>query len=884
MWYNGLPKNARHIVDCVYVAPRFAQDELGLDPEQLWQDLCAVPEHPPEQPVRFKPMEPCRIVGGTKELRMRGNPIPRSKVFAQTDASVEYIRYRYPGWCHKIARAAKDVKSLPWLQSFAEKMNAGLPKETAHNYWICTVYQDGNQRISLHMDSPGNIKEESWIVVVKLGATRSFQINGADKKDNIFLEKLEAGTAIFMNTAGNRMVTHGVPRDRDVGVSGSIVGRCIVTRKSWDSIAHHIQTHGGEEDGYDEVAAASDSDSDKGHCGDGGDAAPAVGQERLELAGRVWPRLQELNIEGHPQAATTCKKLCQHDSDAVRIAALAALPDLTDIAKLVGEMLVANVGPHGDVGRCEDVEPPLKKLCTDKSAVTARSTRLPAEIVRDKELYVRLTRDFVQRVTESATDDEKCLELAYTFVQSLCVNNVENALKSAGASPDDIKYWKAVSFKKISEQHSESAVSVVPEHGEDGKGCEEPLGGEHTMDCDEPLDGEYDKGQQLPVPSEILPGSTEGQPQRVHSDIGQEGTKDQQPPVHSEILEMDTEGQQLPVHRNDLPIAPFHLGAKLGDDGGTLDNKGQLPAARGVVGQVETEGQLSALHSDKSQEKSEDQQQAVGSDMGQGNTEGGELPGDSYKGQEDTKEQLPALHSNEGVVYSEGGELLHKGEQLPQAPSVEGPHVEMVVGPAAILSAEECVGGNDVHNTHAGDEQATGSANVHRAAQDAEDRADALAAAPPVEARRHPLPSDQGEKRRAKGDIDVWVERLNRNCTIQNDAEVEQFTKLQLTIKPRAVRLPPDRADVYRSASGAITKALQQYRKLKATTVVEEAAASTDRDDVQVAGSHSETVRFLNSAIEAAQNTGHLLATQRAVHQATFVAIRREVQAFPEAE
>lgn len=106
------------------------------------------------------------------------------------------------------------------------------------NQYIATIYKDGNDNIGLHRDKMPDIYDPSWIMVLKLGASRHFHITMDDGAE--WNEIVEGGDAIFMTTEANKVCKHGVPVDDGVGLSGSIVGRNIKTLFSQKEIEDKI--------------------------------------------------------------------------------------------------------------------------------------------------------------------------------------------------------------------------------------------------------------------------------------------------------------------------------------------------------------------------------------------------------------------------------------------------------------------------------------------------------------------------------------------------------------------------------------------------------------------------------------------------------------------
>ena len=229
--------------------PRFAQDELRVDPEALWADLCQIPTWPSDTPIPIPEHgeELHWIDGSNDNLHMRGNPIKRGKIWIQGgDYKKGVVRYRYPGWQYGIAPATHALEySPPAFQALVERLNDGLARSGhgPHNHWIITRYQDERHIIGPHSDDDDDFVENSYFVVIKLGASRDFAFHvGGDKP--FFRQTLDAGTAVFVRCkapgAANDRVKHSVPAMlMPVGLSGSVVSRAIATILPWDVIKKH---------------------------------------------------------------------------------------------------------------------------------------------------------------------------------------------------------------------------------------------------------------------------------------------------------------------------------------------------------------------------------------------------------------------------------------------------------------------------------------------------------------------------------------------------------------------------------------------------------------------------------------------------------------------
>ena len=199
-------------------------------------------------PFREGGSDPHWIDGKHLALNYRGGAVKRGKIWCQADYASGLRRYGYTGWQHDIGYATHAVESVPPIQRLADRLNVGLVRSghVAHNHWIVTKYSDQEDNIGLHSDKDHDFAENSFFVVIKFGAPREFAFQLAGEKEKPFLVRtLSAGTAIFVRCkavgAANDIVKHGVPEmDAAVGLSGSIVSRCIRTLVPWDEVARKI--------------------------------------------------------------------------------------------------------------------------------------------------------------------------------------------------------------------------------------------------------------------------------------------------------------------------------------------------------------------------------------------------------------------------------------------------------------------------------------------------------------------------------------------------------------------------------------------------------------------------------------------------------------------
>ena len=167
----------RALEDAV-IWPRFCQDELGLDPDELWPKLCAFPSAPSAEEIPFRPEggDPHWITGEHSALHYRGNVLKRDKIWCQSDYATGLRRYRYTGWTWRISLATHAVESVPPVQRLAERLNRGLVASghLPHNHFIVTRYEDQEDNIGYHSDKEADFAPNSFFIVIKFGAPRPF--------------------------------------------------------------------------------------------------------------------------------------------------------------------------------------------------------------------------------------------------------------------------------------------------------------------------------------------------------------------------------------------------------------------------------------------------------------------------------------------------------------------------------------------------------------------------------------------------------------------------------------------------------------------------------------------------------------------------------------
>ena len=185
--------------------------------------------------IEHKPNTARKVPGNHHALKYRGNALKRNKIWFQDDIEDGYWYYYYTGFQWMVASAQCDITAMPvTTQELKKKMNElGLES----NHGIFTEYNDNQDNIGMHSDKEKTIAANSWIVIIKLAASRYFDISTLQDKI-LFHELLTAGTAIIMNSStANVQTKHGVPPMAEpIGASGSLVLRAKKVRMSWSEV------------------------------------------------------------------------------------------------------------------------------------------------------------------------------------------------------------------------------------------------------------------------------------------------------------------------------------------------------------------------------------------------------------------------------------------------------------------------------------------------------------------------------------------------------------------------------------------------------------------------------------------------------------------------
>lgn len=239
------------------VIPRFAQDVLDVDVDDVWSEITSLPTWPQSRsiPLREDGSDPHWIPGDHPALHYRGNALKREKIWLQYRSDFEHRvirRYNYTGWQWPILYATHAVEAMPEsLQNLISKLNAWYARKGVRerlNHFILTKYASGKDNIGFHSDKDRDFAPETHFVVIKLGAPRPFAFRMKGESEPFYCKTLPAGTAVFVrccaheHSDANSRVQHAVPAmSEEVGASGSLVARVIRTTVAFAEAAEGIR-------------------------------------------------------------------------------------------------------------------------------------------------------------------------------------------------------------------------------------------------------------------------------------------------------------------------------------------------------------------------------------------------------------------------------------------------------------------------------------------------------------------------------------------------------------------------------------------------------------------------------------------------------------------
>ena len=267
---NKLKLPTGEILKDTAILPGFVADRCEMDIEAVWKSLQVFENHPVDQDIQISPTDPKWITGDHPALKYRGNAIKRHKIWLQKDFEKGMLRYGYTGWQWKVSGGVKDITEVPLVKDLFDKVADIVGHDM--NAVIATKYCSGLDNIGFHSDKIRDFEENTCFVVIKMGEARPFEfswdepavaaakvvIQKSKDKDEIkrarqviknrdfaevfYSQTLPAGTAIIVGMEANQRVKHGVPAiTTETHMSGSLVGRSIKTRKSWDEVNKEIK-------------------------------------------------------------------------------------------------------------------------------------------------------------------------------------------------------------------------------------------------------------------------------------------------------------------------------------------------------------------------------------------------------------------------------------------------------------------------------------------------------------------------------------------------------------------------------------------------------------------------------------------------------------------
>ena len=183
------------------------------------------------------------VRGSHPALRYRGNALKRHKIWFQKEGSHFYV-YKYTGWQK---RADGDVSTGPSKASMfvpAGRRSGDNDASEPLDLYVVRRWKRLH-RHALRQDA--YVDPGSSFLVQKWGHPRRFVIAlqdhaDVDKCTVIFDKILPSGTKVLVDSDANVRTRHGVPpMEGDIGPSGSIVGRHIAEKISFDAADKMVQ-------------------------------------------------------------------------------------------------------------------------------------------------------------------------------------------------------------------------------------------------------------------------------------------------------------------------------------------------------------------------------------------------------------------------------------------------------------------------------------------------------------------------------------------------------------------------------------------------------------------------------------------------------------------
>ncbi len=124
--------------------------------------------------------------------------------------------------------ARRSRRMPPFLDPFRSAIKQNL--DFSPNNCLVNYYPDGDHYISFHSDQDMEMKDDTGVAIISLGAVREMVLRRIDQPQVRFAYALEPGSAFFMSDHLQTEWQHGIPRQRGCGPRISLSFRSLRTR------------------------------------------------------------------------------------------------------------------------------------------------------------------------------------------------------------------------------------------------------------------------------------------------------------------------------------------------------------------------------------------------------------------------------------------------------------------------------------------------------------------------------------------------------------------------------------------------------------------------------------------------------------------------------
>lgn len=138
--------------------------------------------------------------------------------------SRQYVTF---GVSYNYKKGLKRNKAMPyWLLPICESVNNKFGFKP--NNCLINNYPDGNHYISYHSDQDTEMKAQTGVAIISLGAIRQMSLRRIDNHSVRFHYPLTPGSALFMEDALQSEWQHGVLKQAGCGHRISLSFRCLI--------------------------------------------------------------------------------------------------------------------------------------------------------------------------------------------------------------------------------------------------------------------------------------------------------------------------------------------------------------------------------------------------------------------------------------------------------------------------------------------------------------------------------------------------------------------------------------------------------------------------------------------------------------------------------